>query len=109
LARHAALVNRSSNSDEQRVELQIAPKHEMVASAQSVAQLEAMLQQYFAGLRLSVVHTEPSYAIPIQVLAERKRARLAHAEQSLREDPIVKELMTVFDAELQSDSITPID
>ncbi|HET8730935.1 MAG TPA: DNA polymerase III subunit gamma/tau [Moraxellaceae bacterium] len=105
LARHAALVGQ----DDGRFELQLAPRHEIVASGQSFAQVEAAFQQHFPGTQLRLAKKDPAYTVPMQVIAQRKQARLADAEASLRNDPVVRLLMQDFQAEILTDSITPLD
>lgn len=105
LARHAALVA----LDEGTVELQLSARHEILASAQSLAQVEAALQQQFPGLRMKLAKREPAYTVPTQVIAQRKQARLAEAESTLRGDPVVQLLVRDFQAEILPDSIIPLD
>lgn len=105
LARHAALVA----VDDHTFELQVAARHELVASPQSFAQIDDTFQQRFPGKRLRLVKTDPAYTIPMQVIAARKQARLAEAERSLREDPLVRVLVQDFQAEILPDSIAPLD
>lgn len=105
LARHAALVA----MDDHTFELQVAARHELVASPQSFAQVDDTFQQRFPGRRLRLVKTDPAYTIPMQVIAARKQARLAEAERSLREDPVVRVLVQDFQADILPDSITPLD
>ncbi|HEX6591471.1 MAG TPA: DNA polymerase III subunit gamma/tau, partial [Moraxellaceae bacterium] len=105
LARHAALVA----LDENHFELQIAAKHEIVASGPSIAMVEESFRRRFPQASLKLAKKDPAYAIPIQVIAARKQARLADAERVLREDPLVRVLMTDFQAEILPDSITPLD
>lgn len=105
LARHAALVA----LDEGTVELQLSSRHEILASAQSLAQVEAALQQQFPGLRMKLAKRDPAYTVPTQVIAQRKQLRLAEAESTLRGDPVVQLLVRDFQAEILPDSIIPLD
>lgn len=105
LARHAALVA----AGEGTFELQVAAKHEIVASAQSFAQIEERFLQQFPQARLRLAKKDPAYTVPMQVIAARKQARLVDAERTLREDPVVRALVQDFQAEILPDSITPID
>ncbi|MES2919450.1 MAG: DNA polymerase III subunit gamma/tau [Pseudomonadota bacterium] len=105
LARHAALVA----LDEGTVELQLSARHEILASAQSLALVEAALQQQFPGLRMKLSKRDPAYTVPTQVIAQRKQARLAEAESTLRGDPVVQLLVRDFQAEILPDSIIPLD
>lgn len=105
LARHAALVE----SGEHRFELQLSPRHDILASGQSFAQVEAAFQRHFPGVQVKLVKKEPAYTVPMQVIAVRKQARLAEAGATLRDDPVVRLLMQDFQAEILPDSITPLD
>jgi DNA polymerase-3 subunit gamma/tau len=105
LARHTALVAQGDGG----FELQLSPRHEILASGLSFGQIEAAFQRQFAGVRLKLAKKEPAYTVPMQLIAERKQARLAAAEADLRNDPVVRVLMQDFQAEILPDSITPID
>ena len=105
LARHAALVG----LDDTHFELQLPPRHEIVASGQSFSLVEAAFQKHFPGIIVRLAKKEPAYTVPMQVIAQRKQARLADAEASLRNDPVVRLLVQDFQAEILTDSITPLD
>ena len=102
LARHAALVA----LDETHFELQLADRYELLANDQSFAQIEETFRRYFPTARLKLVKKDPAYTVPMQIIAERKQARFAAAEQSLRNDPMVRALLNDFQAEILPDSIT---
>lgn len=105
LARHAALVALESGG----YELQLSPRHEILASGQSFAQLEAGFRERVPGAALRLVKKEPAYTVPMQVIAARKQARFAAAEAALRDDPVVRTLMQDFQADILPDSIIPIE
>ena len=105
LARHAALMDAGDNV----FELQIAARHEIAASAQSVAQVEECFTRHFPEAKIRLAKKDPAYAVPMQVIAARKQARQKAAEASLRADPQVIALINDFQAEILPDSITPID
>ncbi|MDQ8037390.1 MAG: DNA polymerase III subunit gamma/tau [Pedobacter sp.] len=105
LARHAALMPAGANA----FELQIAARHEIAASAQSVAQVEECFRRHFPEVQIKLAKKDPAYAVPMQVIAARKQARQKAAEASLRADPQVVALINDFQAEILPDSITPID
>ncbi len=105
LARHAALVAAADNV----FELQLPARHEIVASAQSLAQVEECFRRHFPGMQIRLAKKDPAYAVPMQVIAARKQARQKEAEASLRADPQVLALINDFQAEILPDSITPID
>lgn len=105
LARHSALIARGDN----RFELELAPKHEMLASAAPLQQLEARLAEQLPGAKLQLKLVEPSLETPTQIIARRKAQRLKAAEAALLADSNVQALMQEFGAQLISDSIIPID
>jgi DNA polymerase-3 subunit gamma/tau len=105
LARHGALVAVAEDS----FELQLAAKHEILASGQSFAQIEEAFRRQFPQAQLKLAKKDPAYVVPMQVIAARKQARLVAAEQTLRDDPVVRSLLTDFQAEILPESITPLD
>jgi DNA polymerase III subunit gamma/tau len=105
LARHVALMPAGETS----FELQIAARHEIAASAQSLAQVEECFRRHFPDAQLRLTKKDPAYAVPMQVIAARKQARQKAAETSLLADPQVLALINDFQAEILPDSITPID
>lgn len=104
LARHTALVAQGEG-----FELQLSARHEILASGLSFGQVEAAFQRQFPGVRLKLVKQEPAYTVPMQLIAQRKQARLVAAEATLRNDPVVRVLMQDFQAEILPESITPLD
>ena len=105
LARHAALVA----LNDEAVELQLAARHEILASGQSFAQIEACFRQQFPAVQIRLVKKDPAYTVPMQVLAARKQARVVAAEAALRSDPVVHALIHDFQAEILPDSIIPLE
>jgi DNA polymerase-3 subunit gamma/tau len=105
LARHAALVA----LNDEAVELQLAARHEILASGQSFALIEACFRQQFPAVQIRLVKKDPAYTVPMQVIAARKQARVVAAEASLRSDPVVHTLINDFQAEILPDSIIPIE
>ncbi len=105
LARHAALVAVSTTV----FELQLPARHEIAASAQSIAQVEECFRRHFPGAQIRLAKKDPAYAVPMQVIAARKQARQQAAEASLRRDPQVLALINDFQAEILPDSIVPLD
>lgn len=102
LARNALLVARSDN----RWELQLSPKHQMLAGGQALPQLQQKLSQQFPGSHIPLEFVEPGEETPAQRRQRLQHERLAHAEAALRQDPVVKAILTTFDATLVADSIT---
>lgn len=105
LARHAALVSLNAEA----FELQLAARHDILASGQAFAQIEECFRRQFPTAHLKLVKKDPAYTVPMQVIAARKQERLAGAEQALRNDPVVCTLINDFQAEILPDSITPFD
>ena len=102
LARNALLVARGDN----RWELQLSPKHQMLAGGQALPQLQQKLSQQFPGSHIPLEFVEPGEETPAQRRQRLQHERLAHAEAALRQDPVVKAILTTFDATLVADSIT---
>lgn len=105
LARHSALVALSDSA----FELQLPARHEIVASAQSLAQVEECFRRHFPQAQIKLAKKDPAYSVPMQVMAARKQARQAAAEENLRRDPLVIALINDFQAEILPDSITPLN
>ncbi len=105
LARHTALAAAGADG----FELQLSARHEILASGLSFGQIEAAFQRQFPEARLKLARKEPTYTVPMQLIAARRQARTVDAEQTLRNDPVVRVLIETFQAELLPDSITPID
>lgn len=105
LARHSALVAEGNG----QFVLQTSSKHELVATEVAFQQVAAVFQQQFPESRLTRKLADPAYAIPMQVIAARQKARQEAAEQTMRADPVVRMLMQDFQAEIIPDSISPLD
>lgn len=102
LARNALLIERSP----ERWELQLSPRHQMLAGGQALPQLQQKLQQHFPARNIPLEFVEPGDETPAQRRQRLQNERLQHAEMALRQDPVVKALMTTFDATLVADSMT---
>jgi DNA polymerase-3 subunit gamma/tau len=102
LARNALLVERSPS----RWELHVSPRHQMLAGGQALPQLQQKLAQQFPDRNIPLEFVEPSEETPAQRRQRLQNERLVNAEAALRQDPVVKALMTTFDATLVPDSIT---
>mgnify|MGYP006376763951 FL=1 len=102
LARNALLVERANN----RWELQLSPRHQMLAGGQALPQLQQKLAQQFPDRSIPLEFVEPAEETPAQRRQRLQHERLASAEAALLQDPVVKALMTTFDATLVPDSIT---
>jgi len=102
LARNALLVERSPT----RWELQLSPRHQMLAGGQALPQLQQKLTQQFPDRNIPLEFVEPGDETPAQRRQRLQNERLQHAEAALRQDPVVKALISTFDATLVADSIT---
>ena len=102
LARNALLVERSPT----RWELQLSPRHQMLAGGQALPQLQQKLAQQFPDRNIPLEFVEPGDETPAQRRQRLQNERLHNAEAALRQDPVVKALISTFDATLVADSIT---
>ncbi|MES2719298.1 MAG: DNA polymerase III subunit gamma/tau [Pseudomonadota bacterium] len=102
LARNALLVERSPT----RWELQLSPRHQMLAGGQALPQLQQKLAQQFPERNIPLEFVEPGEETPAQRRQRLQNERLHNAEAALRQDPVVKALISTFDATLVADSIT---
>ena len=102
LARNALLVERSPT----RWELQLSPRHQMLAGGQALPQLQQKLIQQFPDRNIPLEFVEPGDETPAQRRQRLQNERLHNAEAALRQDPVVKALISTFDATLVADSIT---
>ena len=102
LARNALLVERTPT----RWELQLSPRHQMLAGGQALPQLQQKLAQQFPDRNIPLEFVEPGAETPAQRRLRLQNERLHNAEAALRQDPVVKALISTFDATLVADSIT---
>ncbi|MEK6788270.1 MAG: DNA polymerase III subunit gamma/tau [Pseudomonadota bacterium] len=102
LARNALLVERTPT----RWELQLSPRHQMLAGGQALPQLQQKLTQHFPDRNIPLEFVEPGDETPAQRRQRLQSERLHNAEAALRQDPVVKALISTFDATLVADSIT---
>ncbi|MES3040808.1 MAG: DNA polymerase III subunit gamma/tau [Pseudomonadota bacterium] len=102
LARNALLVERTPT----RWELQLSPRHQMLAGGQALPQLQQKLTQQFPDRNIPLEFVEPGDETPAQRRQRLQSERLHNAEVALRQDPVVKALISTFDATLVADSIT---
>lgn len=102
LARNALLVERTPT----RWELQLSPRHQMLAGGQALPQLQQKLAQQFPDRNIPLEFVEPGEETPAQRRQRLQNERLHNAEAALRQDPVVKALISTFDATLVADSIT---
>lgn len=102
LARHTLAVTLADG----RWQLQLSPRHQMLSEGQAWVQLQAKLSTHFAGRVLALEKVEPNGETPAQRRQRIQLERRQHAETALRQDPVVKAIITTFGAELIPDSLT---
>lgn len=102
LARHTLAVTLGDG----RWQLQLSPRHQMLSEGQAWVQLQAKLSTHFAGRVLALEKVEPNGETPAQRRQRIQLERRQHAETALRQDPVVKAIITTFGAELIPDSLT---
>ncbi len=104
LARSCVLVER----DGDRWRMALDPGHQVLAEPERVRALEKGLCDYLGrGVRLEV-HTDDNVGDTPDVLERRRReARRSEVVRLLRGDPVVRELVSRFDARLDEASIEP--
>ncbi len=89
-----------------RWELRLSPRHQMLAGGQALPQLQQKLTAQFPGRVIVLEMAEPGDETPAQRRQRLQQERRVQAENALRQDPVVKALMTTFDATLVPDSLT---
>ncbi|MEL0027678.1 MAG: DNA polymerase III subunit gamma/tau C-terminal domain-containing protein, partial [Perlucidibaca sp.] len=89
-----------------RWELRLSPRHQMLAGGQALPQLQQRLAAQFPGRAIPLEMAEPDAETPAQRRQRLQQERRDQAEQALRQDPVVKALVTTFDATLVPDSLT---
>lgn len=102
LARHCLAVDLGDG----HWQLQLSPKHQMLSEGQAWPQLQAKLNAHFGAQKVRLDSLEPMAETPAQRRQRIQIERRQQAEEALRNDPVVKALMTTFDAKLMPDSLT---
>lgn len=107
LARNCALESQQGGD----YHLALAPSHEALLNQQSLKKLEVAIAEHEGIDRVSLKVTlkKPPHATPLDLAQERKRLRIAAAEQSLLADPFIQQMQQSFTATLVKDSVKPID
>ncbi|WP_111656299.1 DNA polymerase III subunit gamma/tau [Isoalcanivorax indicus] len=104
LARNCVLVGRTEN----RWHMALRSGHQVLASRERIASLEASLTDYLGRpVSLDIQVDDGASDTPDELAARRQRKRLEDAREALHNDAIVRELMTTFAARLDDDSIEP--
>ncbi len=91
--------------------LQLAPECAHLRTKNFVDRLGAALQAYYGEpqLRLQLQIAEAGITTPAREHAEQQAGRRQAAVEAIRQDSNVRALCDTFDAQVQSDSITPLD
>lgn len=84
----------------------LAPDYQMLAGGSAWTTLQTVLSRDFPDQRVQLELTKPDVEIPIQRRQRLQQERLQQVEQTLRQDPVVKSLMTTFDATFLTDTLT---
>lgn len=104
LAQNCALVS----FDAGQMLLNVPSTHKHLLEAQYQAALKALLKERF-GAQLQVrIEQGDSQPTPAAQISGEKAARLADAEESLRNDPFVQDVLNEFGATLVPSSIKPV-
>ncbi len=101
LARHA-LMQVDAND---RWQLCLSPRHQMLAAGQALVQLQTRFQAQYPQQRFDLLMQEPAGETPANRRQRIKTERLAEAEAAVLADPVVKSLMTTFNAQIVPDSL----
>ena len=107
LARNCVL--HSASGDE--VHLQLDPEYETLASPRSKDRLREKMSVYAAGevkLKVTIAAETPD-GTPAMLEKKAAKEKLEAAQSSIAEDPLVKEIVDKFDAEVSTGSIRPVD
>lgn len=97
--------------DDHRIRLALGPEHAHLGGERYRQKLEQALGEYFARtVRVELVHEAPE-GIETPADADRRRAenRRAEAQQAIESDPVVQAFQDRFGAEIQTDSIRPVE
>jgi DNA polymerase-3 subunit gamma/tau len=105
LARHALM----QVSDQGQWQLCLSPKHQMLAAGQALTQLQTQFQAQYPQHRFDLVMQEPSGETPASRRQRLRAERLAQAESAVLADPVVKAVMTTFNAQIVPDSLVMND
>ena len=92
------------------VTLSLPEAHQHLAAASFVERLRAALEAHLGrAIKLSVTLGAAASASPAQQHQRDAESRQREAEQAIYNDPVVQQLQNRFDAEVQPDSIRPLD
>ena len=105
LARHALM----QVGEQGQWQLCLSPKHQMLAAGQALTQLQAQFQAQYPLQRFDLVMQEPNGETPASRRQRLREERLAQAETAVLADPVVKAVMTTFNAQIVPDSLVMND
>jgi DNA polymerase-3 subunit gamma/tau len=95
--------------DGNHIHLSLAPEHESMKTPQQEKRLQEMLSQHFGEnikLRISVGNSHASaQASPAVLQRQAEQSRFDAAMTDLENDPLVQEIKTAFDAEIDRNSV----
>lgn len=101
LARHALM----QVGEQGQWQLCLSPKHQMLAAGQALTQLQTQFQAQYPQHRFDLVMQEPNGETPASRRQRLREERLAQAETAVLADPVVKAVMTTFNAQIVPDSL----
>jgi len=105
LARHALMQVGAQG----QWQLCLSPKHQMLAAGQALTQLQTQFQAQYPQHRFDLVMQEPNGETPASRRQRLREERLAQAESAVLADPVVKAVMTTFNAQIVPDSLVMND
>ncbi len=92
------------------LELILMPQHKHLLNDRHQQRLEETLQEHNgAPLKLVVVCAADEGESPMAIQQHRQQERQKMAEQTIKEDSNILNMIDVFDAQIQADSINPAD
>jgi len=106
LAKHCALKNKSDN----KITLEIAELHKQLLNKNRQAEIERALQNELnSNVSLEIITSANPGDTPAVIEEKRQVNKLNSARQEIENDQTVKSIVDTFDAEINIDSIEPLD
>lgn len=104
LALHCELLGLTQDA----VRLRLSPEQKFLQQQQG--RLEAALQKHFARpLKLFIDVAQTTSTTPVERQREVARGRQSQAEDAIHSDPFVRDMLDMFDASIEPDSIKPLE
>ncbi len=95
---------------DQTLRLRLAREHEQLLSEATVNRIEESLRSIYPGKwRLKIELGQVQSETPAKAAERERDKKIERAREVLESDPNVKALREAFNAELQSDSVRPVD